>query len=111
MLICADICIPEQATLTLDLKSASSSDLLDQAIDNLPTKLVKTKSTVSGDELKVVFQSPKEFSTAYIFPREGNLFAYTPNQVITAIDENTFEITLPLVQDGVESFSGIIELF
>ena len=39
-LICADICIPEQATLTLDLTSASSSDLLDQAIDNLPTKLV-----------------------------------------------------------------------
>ena len=109
-LICADICIPEQATLTLDLTSASSSDLLDQAIDNLPTKLVKTKSAISGDELKVVFQSPKEFSKAYIFPREGNLFAYTPNQVITAIDENTFEITLPLVQDGVESFSGIISL-
>ncbi|MDC0199077.1 protein-disulfide reductase DsbD family protein [Pseudomonadota bacterium] len=109
-LICADICIPEQATLTLDLTSASSSDLLDQAIDNLPTKLVKTKSAISGDELKVVFQSPKEFSKAYIFPREGNLFAYTPNQTISQIDENTFEITLPLVQDGIESFSGIISL-
>ena len=109
-LICADICIPEQATLTLDLTSASSSDLLDQAIDNLPTKLVRTTSTINGDELKVVFQSPKEFSTAYIFPREGNLFAYTPNQAITPIDENTFEITLPLVQDEVKSFSGIISL-
>ena len=109
-LICADICIPEQATLTLDLTSASSSDLLDQAIDNLPTKLVKTKSTVSGDELKVVFQSPKEFSSAYIFPREGNLFVYTPNQVITAIEDNIFEITLPLAQEEVESFSGIISL-
>ena len=109
-LICADICIPEQATLTLDLTSVSSSDLLDQAIDNLPTKLVKTKSTISGDELKVVFRSPKEFSTAYIFPREGDLFAYTPNQTISQIDENTFEITLPLVQDGIESFSGIISL-
>ena len=109
-LICADICVPEQAKLTLNLTSASSSDLLDQAINNLPTKLVKTKSTISGDELKVVFQSPKEFSTAYIFPREGNLFAYTPNQEITPIDENTFEITLPLYQDGVESFSGIISL-
>ena len=109
-LICADICIPEQATLTLDLTSASSSDLLDQAIDNLPTKLVKTTSAISGDELKVVFQSPKEFSKAYIFPREGDLFAYTPNQIISQIDENTFEITLPLVQDGIESFSGIISL-
>ena len=109
-LICADICIPEQATLTLDLTSVPSSDLLDQAIDNLPTKLVKTKSTISGDELKVVFRSPKEFSTAYIFPREGDLFAYTPNQTISQIDENTFEITLPLVQDGIESFSGIISL-
>ena len=109
-LICADICIPEQATLTLDLTSASSSDLLDQAIDNLPTKLVKTTSAISGDELKVVFQSPKEFSSAYIFPREGNLFVYTPNQVITAIEDNIFEITLPLAQEEVESFSGIISL-
>ena len=109
-LICADICIPEQATLTLDLTSASSSDLLDQAIDNLPTKLVKTTSAISGDELKVVFQSSKEFSSAYIFPREGNLFFYTPNQVITAIEDNIFEITLPLAQEEVESFSGIISL-
>ena len=109
-LICADICIPEQATLTLDLTSASSSDLLDQAIDNLPTKLVKTTSAISGDELKVVFQSPKEFSSAYIFPREGNLFVYTPNQAITAIEDNIFEITLPLAQEEVKSFSGIISL-
>lgn len=109
-LICADICIPEKATLTLDLTSASSSDLLDQAISALPTKLLSTKSYVNADELIVTFRSPKEFSSAYIFPRESDLFAYTPNQAIAKIDENIYEITLPLVQDEVESFSGIISL-
>lgn len=109
-LICADICIPEKATLTLDLTSASSSDLLDQAISALPTKLISTKSYVNADELKVTFRSPKEFSSAYIFPRESNLFVYTPNQTIAKIDENIYEITLPLVQDEIESFSGIISL-
>ena len=109
-LICADICIPEKATLTLDLTSASSSDLLDQAISALPTKLITTKSYVNADELKVTFRSPKEFSSAYIFPRQSNLFAYTPNQAITKIDENIYEITLPLVQDEIKSFSGIISL-
>jgi thiol:disulfide interchange protein DsbD len=109
-LICADICIPEKATLTLDLTSASSSDLLNQAISALPTKLITTKSYVNADELKVTFRSPKEFSSAYIFPRQSNLFAYTPNQAITKIDENIYEITLPLVQDEIESFSGIISL-
>ncbi|MDA8543588.1 protein-disulfide reductase DsbD family protein [Gammaproteobacteria bacterium] len=109
-LICADICIPEKATLTLDLTSASSSDLLDQAISALPIKLITTKSYVNADELKVTFRSPKEFSSAYIFPRQSNLFAYTPNQAITKIDENIYEITLPLVQDEIESFSGIISL-
>lgn len=109
-LICADICILEKATLTLDLTSASSSDLLDQAISALPTKLITTKSYVNADELKVTFRSPKEFSSAYIFPRQSNLFAYTPNQAITKIDENIYEITLPLVQDEIESFSGIISL-
>ena len=109
-LICADICIPEKATLTLDLTSASSSDLLDQAINALPTKLISTKSYVNADELKVTFRSPKEFASAYIFPRQSNLFAYTPNQAIAKIDENIYEITLPLVQDDIESFSGIISL-
>jgi len=109
-LICADICIPEKATLTLDLTSASLSDLLDQAISTLPTKLISTKSYVNADELKVTFRSPKEFSSAYIFPRESNLFVYTPNQAIAKIDENIYEITLPLVQDEIESFSGIISL-
>ena len=109
-LICADICIPEKATLTLDLASASSSDLLDQAISALPTKLISTKSYVNADELKVTFRSPKEFASAYIFPRQSNLFAYTSNQAIAKIDENIYEITLPLVQDDIESFSGIISL-
>ena len=109
-LICADICIPEKATLTLDLTSASSSDFLDQAISTLPTKLISTKSYINADELKVTFRSPKEFSSAYIFPRESNLFVYTPNQGIAKIDENIYEITLPLVQDEIESFSGIISL-
>ena len=109
-LICADICIPEKATLTLDLTSASSSDLLDQTISDLPTKLILTKSYINADELKVTFRSPKEFSSAYIFPRESNLFVYTPNQAIAKIDENIYEITLPLVQDKIESFSGIISL-
>ena len=109
-LICADICIPEKATLTLDLTSASSSDLLDQTISDLPTKLILTKSYINADELKVTFRSPKEFSSAYIFPRESNLFAYTSNQAIAKIDENIYEITLPLVQDKIESFSGIISL-
>src|SRR6056300_93020 len=109
-LICADICIPEKATLTLDLTSVSSSDLLDQTISALPTKLISTKSYINADELKVTFRSPKEFSSAYIFPRESNLFAYTSNQAIAKIDENIYEITLPLVQDKIESFSGIISL-
>jgi thiol:disulfide interchange protein len=109
-LICADICIPEKATLTLDLTSASSSDLLDQTISDLPTKLILTKSYINADELKVTFRSPKEFSSAYIFPRESNLFAYTSNQAIAKIDENIYEITLPLVRDKIESFSGIISL-
>ena len=54
-LICADICIPEQASLTLDLTSINPDPLLDIAIKNLPTKFIQTHSTLNGDQLQVTF--------------------------------------------------------
>ena len=109
-LICADICIPEKVSLSIDLLSASPSSLLDEAIDNLPTKILLTKSNVVGNNLKVTFQAPQDFSKAYLFPREDNLFVYTPKQTISQLNDNTYEMTLPLIKDEIESFSGIISL-
>ena len=54
-LICADICIPEKASLTLDLSSALPNFLVDEAIKNLPTDFVQTQSVVEGDNLKITF--------------------------------------------------------
>ena len=109
-LICADICIPEKVSLSIDLLSASPSSLLDEAIDNLPTKILLTKSNVVGNNLKVTFQASQDFSKAYLFPREDNLFVYTPKQTISQLNDNTYEMTLPLIKDEIESFSGIISL-
>ena len=109
-LICADICIPEKASLSIDLSSSPPSSLLDEAINNLPAKIIQTKSNIVGDQLKVTFQAPQAFSKAYLFPREDNLFVYTPSQTIVQLNDDDYEITLPLIKYEVESFSGIISL-
>ena len=109
-LICADICIPEKASLTLDLSSATLNPLVDAAVQDLPTKILQTQSVVDRDNLKIIFKSSQPINSAYFFPRQDNLFAYTPTQQLTSLGGNSYEITVPILSDEVAFFSGILSI-
>ena len=109
-LICADICIPEKASLSLDLSTALPDSLVDEAIKSLPADFIQTQSVVEGDHLKIKFKSSQPVSNAYLFPREDNLFAYTPTQKWNRLSEDTYEIAVPVLNDEVGSFSGILRI-
>ena len=109
-LICADICIPESASLSLDLSSASPSEILDTQINNLPTKVLNTNSSIEGDNLVINFQSTESFSNAYLFPRESGNFFYPESQLLEQIDETNYKISVPLLDSKLSSFSGILSL-
>ena len=109
-LICADICIPESASLSLDLSSASPSKILDNQINNLPTKTINTNSSIEGDNLVISFQSIESFSNAYLFPRESGNFFYPENQLLEQIDDTNYKISIPLLDSKLSAFSGILSL-
>ena len=109
-LICADICIPEKASLSLDLSTALPDSLVDEAVKSLPADFIQTQSVVEGDHLKIKFKSSQPVSNAYLFPREDNLFAYTPTQKWNRLIEDTYEIAVPILNDEVGSFSGILRI-
>ena len=109
-LICADICIPEKASLTLDLSSATPNVLVDEAIQQLPLKIIQTESVVEGDSLKTKFKFSQPIQNAYLFPRQDNLFAYTPTQQFISLGDDLYEITVPVLNDEVASFSGILSI-
>ena len=109
-LICADICIPEKASLSLDLSTALPDSLVDEAVKSLPADFIQTQSVVEGDHLKIKFKSSQPVSNAYLFPREDNLFAYTSTQKWNRLSEDTYEITVPILNDEVGSFSGILRI-
>jgi len=109
-LICADICIPESASLSLDLSSASPSEILDSQINNLPTKTINTNSSIEGDNLVISFQSNESFTNAYLFPRESGNFFYPENQLLEQIDDTNYEISIPLLDSNLSAFSGILSL-
>ena len=109
-LICADICIPEKASLSLDLSTALPDSLVDEAIKSLPVDFIQTQSVVDGDHLTIKFKSSQPVSNAYLFPREDNLFAYTPTQKWNRLSEDTYEIAVPVLNDEVGSFSGILRI-
>ena len=109
-LICADICIPESASLSLDLSSASPSKILDNQINNLPTKTINTNSSIEGDNLVISFQSTESISNAYLFPRESGNFFYPENQLLEQIDATNYKISIPLLDSKLSAFSGILSL-
>ena len=109
-LICADICIPESASLSLDLSSASPSEILDTQINNLPTKAINTNSSIEGDNLVISFQSTESFTNAYLFPRETGNFFYPENQLLEQIDDTNYKISIPLLDSKLSAFSGILSL-
>jgi len=109
-LICADICIPEKASLSLDLSTALPDSLVDEAVKSLPADFIQTQSVVEGDHLKIKFKSSQPVSNAYLFPREDNLFAYTPTQKWNRLSEDIYEIAVPILNDEVGSFSGILRI-
>ena len=109
-LICADICIPEKASLSLDLSTALPDSLVDEAVKSLPADFIQTQSVVEGDHLKIKFKSSQPVSNAYLFPREDNLFAYTSTQKWNRLIEDTYEIAVPVLNDEVGSFSGILRI-
>ena len=109
-LICADICIPESASLSLDLSSASPSKILDNQINNLPTITINTNSSIEGDNLVISFQSTESISNAYLFPRESGNFFYPENQLLEQIDATNYKISLPLLDSKLSAFSGILSL-
>jgi thiol:disulfide interchange protein DsbD len=109
-LICADICIPEKASLSLDLSTAPPDSLVDEAVKSLPADFIQTQSVVEGDHLTIKFKSSQPVSNAYLFPREDNLFAYTSTQKWNRLSEDTYEIAVPILNDEVGSFSGILRI-
>ena len=109
-LICADICIPEKASLSLDLSTALPDSLVDEAVKSLPADFIQTQSVVEADHLTIKFKSSQPVSNAYLFPREDNLFAYTSTQKWNRLSEDTYEIAVPILNDEVGSFSGILRI-
>jgi len=109
-LICADICIPESASLSLDLSSASPSEILNTQINNLPTKTINTNSSIEDDNLVISFQYTESFSNAYLFPRESGNFFYPENQLLEQIDDTNYKISIPLLDSDLSAFSGILSL-
>ena len=104
-LICADICIPETASLSLDFTSASPDKFLDTQIEDLPTKFIATKSSVEEDNLVVSFQTNQSFSNAYLFPRQDNYFTYSETQKLEEVSDGSYKIIIPLIDGDPESFS------
>jgi thiol:disulfide interchange protein DsbD len=109
-LICADICIPEKASLSLNLRSAKPDPMLSRAISALPNEFIKTNSFIENGYLKVTFQSVNPLNEVYFFPRELDLLVYETSQQLDQLEDGLYQLSLPLQNKGPVEFSGILAI-
>lgn len=112
-LMCADICMPGDAQLSLELPVANDPPILDpefgsriqQVVATLPAALDSWNATASrtGDTITLIV-TPTSDSTR---PPEGlrffaidNLVAYELPQTVTANADGSFTLSLPISPDG-----------
>ncbi len=111
-LVCADVCIPEDAELTLTLPSGTAKPNVDTrwepafmaANQALPTaKLERTSAKIEGDKLFISGKTSVAAGAAS-YPAEVMFFPYTPELIANAAPQTLtksadgFTLTVPLAE-------------
>lgn len=105
-LICSDICIPESATLHIDLSNSPQSAELVQTVKSLTDKILPIEVQVLEKSLKVNFTYDNPINEAYLFIETKDLVRYLPSHAIKKLDEGKYEIELPLENNTFQEIRG-----
>jgi len=103
-LICSDICIPENANLSIDLSKLNQSSELLTAVKKLPGKMLPVSVQALKESITIEFTYDEIPRNAYFFVETEDVVEYLPTHSLTQLNEKTY--TIEIARQG-NSFSGI----
>lgn len=107
-LICSDICIPESASLVIDLANLAPSEELTKTVNSLPNKVLPIELQVLKKSLVVNFAYDKPINEAYIFIETEDVVKYLPSHAISKLDQENYAIELPIENNTFQAIRGIL---
>ncbi len=115
-LVCADVCIPESATLTATLptETKDAAAILQAARDAAPSEMLRGKYAAQHDKvmLTLTLADSARVSDAYFFPLDDGILANAAKQEF-AFDETTRELTFTLARgsaDTLPEWNGVVRI-
>ena len=109
-LICADICVPESASIEIDLSTEQPSSLIADAIKSVPNRVMPVSLDANNQNLNLGFAFDGTINDAYFFTDNQGDIKHSSSQKLRRLGGNNYELILEQASLTPNQLSGILKI-
>ena len=109
-LICADICVPESASIEIDLSTEQPSSLIADGIKSVPNRVMPVSLDANNQNLKLGFAFDGTINDAYFFTNNQGDIKHSSSQKLRRLGGNNYELILEQASLTPDQLSGILKI-
>ena len=109
-LICADICVPESASIEIDLSTEQHSSLIADAIKSVPNRVMPVSLDANNQNLNLGFAFDGTINDAYFFTDNQGDIKHSASQKLRRLSGNNYELILEQASSTPDQLSGILKI-
>lgn len=106
-LICSDVCIPENATITTSLGKIKTDKELNKWINKVPKINLPNIVMHNNENIEIRFSFNEKIADIYFYPNQKDVFVYNSDQDLQR-EDNNWVLTVPLIDSAPNSIEGVL---
>ena len=106
-LICSDVCIPENATITTSLGKIKTDKELNKWINKVPKINLPNIVRHNNENIEIRFSFNEKITDIYFYPNQKDVFIYNSDQDLQR-EDNNWVLTVPLIDSAPNSIEGVL---
>ena len=106
-LICSDVCIPENATITTSLGKIKTDKELNKWINKVPKINLPNIVRHNNENIEIRFSFNEKIADIYFYPNQKDVFIYNSDQDLQR-EDNNWVLTVPLIDSAPDSIEGVL---
>lgn len=106
-LICSDVCIPENATITTSLGKIKTDKELNKWINKVPKINLPNIVMHNNENIEIRFSFNEKIADIYFYPNQKDVFIYNSDQDLQR-EDNNWVLTVPLIDSAPNSIEGVL---
>ena len=106
-LICSDVCIPENATITTSLGKIKTDKELNKWINKVPKINLPNIVRHNNENIEIRFSFNEKIADIYFYPNQKDVFIYNSDQDLQR-EDNNWVLTVPLIDSAPNSIEGVL---